>query len=88
MPTAFTPDGDGINDIFMPKAQNLSSEYYEFRIHDRWGKMLFYTTEIGKGWDGKFNGEKCEPGVYTYYIKYLNEENLKTEKYGVVILVR
>ncbi len=88
IPNAFSPDGDGINDIFMPKAQNLSSEYYEFKIFDRWGKMLFNTTQIGKGWDGKFNGEKCKPGVYTYYIKYLNEEKLKSEKWGIVILVR
>ena len=43
---------------------------------------------IGIGWDGKYEGEKCDPGVYTYYIKYLNEKKLKTEKWGVVILVR
>ena len=48
---------------------------------------MLFNTQIAR-MDGTFNGEKCNPGVYTYYIKYLNEENLKSEKWGVVILVR
>lgn len=54
VPSAFTPNGDGLNDLFMPKLVAVS--IYQMRVFDRWGKLLFSTTDPTKGWDGKLNG--------------------------------
>jgi len=67
VPTAFTPNGDGINDVFKPvgiRFQNM----VEFRVFNRWGQELFYTNNKEVGWDGTFHGEKQDLGVYNYLI--------------------
>jgi len=70
IPNAFTPNGDGVNDYFLPR-QLLSSGLTSFsmKIFDRWGELLFETTNIdGRGWDGKFNNVPQPQGVYVYII--------------------
>jgi gliding motility-associated-like protein len=67
IPSGFTPNGDGINDVFKPvgiKFQNL----VEFRVFNRWGQELFYTNNKEVGWDGTYHGEKQDLGVYNYLI--------------------
>jgi gliding motility-associated-like protein len=67
IPSGFTPNGDGINDVFKPvgiKFQNM----VEFRVFNRWGQELFYTNNKEVGWDGTFHGEKQDLGVYNYLI--------------------
>ncbi len=67
IPTGFTPNGDGLNDIFRPvgiRFQNL----VDFRIYNRWGQQIFYTTSPEKGWDGTFNGVVQDLGTYFYTI--------------------
>lgn len=66
LPNAFTPDGDGLNDSFLPKMSNAGG--YVFTVYDRWGKKLFETRDPDQGWDGSFNGSLCEKGVYVYEI--------------------
>ena len=56
VPTAFTPDGDGRNDIFRPIAVGITRIEY-FRVFNRWGEQVFATTSNGKGWDGKIGGK-------------------------------
>jgi len=87
IPTAFTPNGDGRNDIF--KAGSVSfQKLQEFRIFNRWGQQVFYTTDINDGWDGSFNGVPQNPGVY-YYIIRLAYPGGKVEVYkGDVTLIR
>jgi len=70
IPNAFTPNGDGVNDYFLPRP-TLSSGLTSFsmKIFDRWGELLFETTNIdGRGWDGKFNNVMQPQGVYVYII--------------------
>ncbi len=70
VPNAFTPNGDGLNDIFMPAI--LGAENYHFMIFDRWGELIFETTDVDQGWDGRYKGDKCQEGVYVWKIDYTN----------------
>ncbi|NTW34137.1 MAG: T9SS type B sorting domain-containing protein, partial [Bacteroidetes bacterium] len=68
VPEAFSPNGDGQNDEFyLFYAGNFVS--IEFRIFNRWGEMVFETTDIKQGWDGIFKGKPQETGGYSYYVR-------------------
>jgi gliding motility-associated-like protein len=71
IPNAFSPNGDGINDIFQPKGMGWSPDpdKYEFLIYDRWGTLIFRTNDCKKGWDGMLKGQLCPTDVYTYRIR-------------------
>lgn len=88
IPNAFTPDGDGKNDIF--EVTNLQYEKIQlFQVYDRWGNKVFDAVEEGKtGWDGYINNEFANEGMYVYVIRlvYRNGE-LKTYK-GDITLIR
>jgi gliding motility-associated-like protein len=67
-PTAFTPDGDGLNDVFYPYYENCIEIY--MKVYDRWGGVVFETNQLGKGWDGKINtGDFAPIGVYVWHIE-------------------
>ena len=66
IPNAFTPDGDGINDVFRVFGKGFPS--FHFLIFDRWGTKLFEATDQNAGWDGTFRGKPSPPGVYVYYV--------------------
>jgi gliding motility-associated-like protein len=67
IPNAFTPNGDGINDVFrIPPGSSF--ELKEFSIYDRWGGKIFTTRDIAEGWDGTFNGKSEPAGIYVYTI--------------------
>ncbi|MFH0867133.1 MAG: PKD domain-containing protein [Bacteroidota bacterium] len=87
-PDAFTPNGDGSNDEFLPFYSG-SFDWIEFRIFNRWGEMVFETTDITQGWDGTFKGEPQQEATFSYYIlaKPTNSENTCLIK-GTVTLVR
>jgi len=90
IPTAFTPDEDGINDIFLPNINNV--ENFNFRIQNRRGQTVFYSEDASKGWDGKFNGIDAPIGVYVYRLNYLafDAEGSKIKKkiLGTITLIR
>jgi gliding motility-associated-like protein len=70
IPNAFTPDGDGRNDILMVRAKGIESVKL-FRIFTRWGELIFEKTNFAPndpayGWDGKIKGVKGAPEVYVY----------------------
>jgi gliding motility-associated-like protein len=69
IPNAFTPDGDGLNDIFAPKGDNLAE--FRMRIFDRWGNQVFVSKSLNDGWNGKANGggEVAQQDVYVYNIE-------------------
>lgn len=70
IPNAFSPNGDGLNDEF--KIINHQFEkLLNFSIYNRWGQMVFSTTDIDKGWDGTFNNQEASVGVYIYVIEYV-----------------
>ena len=69
IPNAFTPNKDGLNDIFLPKCDNLDT--YSLEIYNRWGELVFSTTNSTIGWDGTFKGSPCNADTYIYIIKYM-----------------
>lgn len=86
MPNAFTPNGDGRNDVFrIPQEVNLNLN--SFSIFDRWGNQVFYTTNSSNGWGGTYNGKISPAGTYVYFIKgrFGNKERMLK---GLVFLIR
>lgn len=86
MPTAFSPNGDGRNDIFQMVTRGFQP-ITMFRVFNRWGQMVFESKSQSIGWDGMHNGEPAPMGTYHYVIQYNCEGRLKELK-GDVILVR
>lgn len=87
VPTAFTPNGDGKNDIFKPIfSPQFTLE--KFTIYNRWGQEIFATSEISKGWDGKINGQLQNSGTYIWKMSLLGRYKNKVEKSGTVVLIR
>lgn len=87
VPTAFSPNADGTNDVLKPLALGLKS-VDAFRIYNRWGQMLFSTKQIGEGWDGKFGGALQSSGTYVWYAEGTDYKNNKLERKGTVVLIR
>jgi len=87
VPTAFSPNGDGTNDILKPLALGLKS-VDAFKVYNRWGQLLFSTREIGKGWDGTFGGAAQSAGTYVWYAQGTDYKNKKLEKKGTAVLIR
>lgn len=74
-PLIFIPNAfmlGGVNNEFKPVTSYIDMEEYEFNIYNRWGKVVFSTTDINGAWDGHFNGERCREDVYVYILTYRN----------------
>ncbi len=86
VPNAFTPNGDGKNDLLTVKGRFIKNLF--FAVYDRWGEKMFETKNQSEGWDGVYKGELCDPAVYVYY---LDAECINKEKYfkkGNITLIR
>ncbi len=70
LPNAFTPDGDGLNDVFRVLGNIATIHHMEFSIFNRWGERIFYTEDKYAGWDGHFKGTIAQIGTYVYLLKY------------------
>lgn len=68
IPNAFSPDDNGVNDVFIPVAHGI--ENYELKVFNRWGDLLYQTNDDTKGWDGKWNGKPLKQDVYVWVLKY------------------
>ena len=86
VPEAFSPNGDGVNDLFMAEASLMKS--FELFVYNKWGQVIYYTDDISKGWDGKFNGELAPVGSYGYRIQLVDIIDQKLDKQGVLVLLR
>jgi gliding motility-associated-like protein len=88
VPTAFTPNSDGINDFLYP-LKAYKSTNLRFSIYDRFGKRIFLGTDWQQKWDGKYKGVQQNPGTYVWTLEYTNIETNKAifEK-GTTILIR
>ena len=70
IPNVFSPNYDGLNDYFFPIIDEENIEKFLFTIFDRWGNLLYSTSDPkAKGWDGSFKGKEVNPGVYVYYFE-------------------
>jgi gliding motility-associated-like protein len=86
IPTAFTPNGDGLNDLFVVKA-NFEPRSFEMTILSRGGDALFQTRDINIGWDGQLHGKLLPQGVYVCIIKYKDSEGKEHKQQGQVLLI-
>lgn len=88
VPNAFTPNGDGLNDYLYPlnayKAIDLS-----FSVYNRFGQLIFYTTDWTNKWDGTYKGAPCDPGTYVWMLMYKEiDTGKKVQLKGTSILIR
>lgn len=88
VPTAFTPDGNGISDVFYVRGEGIKN--FEFSIFNRWGEQIFISRDINLGWDGKRQngGEDLPIGAYVYYIKGILSNGEVIQSKGIVNLIR
>ena len=89
IPNAFTPDGDGINDNFYVQGAAVSSDDFNLMIFDRWGELIFETTDLTKRWDGDFKNRQAPIGSYAWKVNakdlYTNQQY---EYYQHAIIIR
>lgn len=86
VPSAFTPNGDGINDDFMVVGTGIIE--YELMVFDRWGILLYTSTDLSNRWDGRKGGTDCSEGVYVYRIKAKNIREKVFNLVGTITLIR
>lgn len=84
VPKAFTPNADGLNDVFLPKASGFAADGFEMRIFDRWGNEVFYSNSWDKGWDGTVNGKPVPVDLYICKIRYYDKAGNGNDHIGSV----
>jgi gliding motility-associated-like protein len=83
IPNSFSPNGDGLNDIFLPKSEGLMDEGYELQIFDRWGNLIFESHALNEGWDGKVKDHSKISQMDTYVWK-LHVMDVKFEEHDLI----
>jgi len=82
-PNAFSPNGDGVNDIFKFQTLFITNKFenvvadFDFTIYNRWGQQVFHTNDLQEGWDGFYNGKLVPDGVYQYRARFIDGKKLK-----------
>lgn len=88
LPAAFTPNGDGHNDVFRVPP-GIAVTIRRLAVYNRQGGMLFYTTNVAEGWDGTYHGHPQPAGTYVWFVEYNDPVTRAVgEKQGTVVLVR
>jgi gliding motility-associated-like protein len=87
IPNAFTPNGDGLNDSFIPKIKAVST--FTMDIFNTWGERIYVTSDLeSKGWGGTYQGQALPAGNYLYRITYSSSDGSLFEKTGGITLIR
>ena len=86
LPNAFSPNGDGKNDVLYLRGLNLTDIY--LAVYNRWGQMVFETRDQDVGWDGTFNGEPVVPDVYGYYLRVRCDNGQEFFKKGNITVLK
>jgi gliding motility-associated-like protein len=87
IPSAFTPNADGLNDIVRPILVGIKQLNY-FRIYNRWGQLIFSTNQSGKGWDGRISGQEQPAGNFVFVAQAVDYTGRIVSKKGNVVLIR
>lgn len=85
-PNAFSPNRDGINDVFSPIGAFQQS--FDLYIYDRWGRLTYHTNSVGGAWDGTKEGMPAPEGVYTYRVQITGFDGSASQRVGTVTLIR
>jgi gliding motility-associated-like protein len=88
IPNAFTPNDDGINDVFLPSGTGISSNNYNLQIFDRWGELVFKSTSLNIGWNGKIKNVITPENVYVYKLYVEDVLNKRHEFSGNITLLK
>lgn len=90
VPNAFTPNGDGMNEIFFAQGIGIDPNKFELWVFDRWGNLIFYTTDMNEGWNGKVQGASdiCQVDTYVWKIRAIDMLDKKHTLIGHVNLIR
>ena len=93
VPNIFSPNNDGINDIFFISTSSNVSEIETFSIYDRWGNLVFKEDNFEPnnaevGWDGRYNGLDVNPGVFAYYVAYELSDGTLNKMSGTITVIR
>ncbi len=86
VPDAFTPDGDGINDYFIPSFSSISN--FEMKIYNRWGELVFESVNTNTGWDGTYENKPVQEDVYIFIITAKGVDNKRISRKGTFTLLR
>lgn len=86
IPTAFTPNGDGLNDLFHVKTDYIPATF-EMSIMTRGGDIVFHSRDIGISWDGRSHGQSLPGGIYVYFITYTDRQGNIQKRQGQVMLL-
>lgn len=87
VPNAFTPNGDGNNDVLRPVLLGMKELTY-FRVYNRWGVLMFSTTEQGKGWDGRYGGKAQDPAAFVWECEAVTYKGQIRKRKGSAVLIR
>ena len=89
VPNTFTPDGDGLNDLFRPGTMlGADVKDYSFYIFDRWGELLYEGHDLSDGWDGYFKGTKVQSGTYVWKVEVKDLEGTVHKSNGHVNILK
>jgi gliding motility-associated-like protein len=86
-PTAFTPNGDRANDLFIPFYINIKT-LQSFRIFNRWGEKIYETNSMTEGWNGTIKGQNAPLETYTWVVECYDVDGIKLVRKGMVTLIR
>jgi len=88
IPSAFTPNNNGLNDVFMPSGEGIN--YFNLKIFTRWGEKIFETSDMTQGWDGRFKGTPVQMDLYVYVLDYqtICTGDRVIRKFGTVMVMR
>jgi gliding motility-associated-like protein len=88
IPNVFSPNGDGVNDVWEVLIDpSIDVIGIECNVFDRWGNTVFGARALPISWDGKFNEQALQPGVYVYVVKLIHEKDSQIHS-GSLTLVR
>lgn len=87
IPNSFSPNGDGLNEVFHAIPDGIAVTAY-FNVWNRWGQLIFSTTDLRKGWDGTFEGKKQPSGSYVWSVKGVSTSGKTVEMTGFVQVIR
>lgn len=87
-PNAFTPNGDGINEEFLPVGMGIDEKNYELFIYDRWGNLIFYTDNVRRGWNGRINNRLVQEDTYVWKVLVQDISKNKHKFMGHVSVIR
>ncbi len=86
VPNSFSPNGDGLNDILYVKGVGITD--MTFRVYNRYGELIYETTDQKEGWDGTFRGQEENPGVFLWTVEYTLVDDSTTTKSGTITLIK